>query len=527
MDKDEKPKTKYSLLLKILSIFAFFTVITVGFSGLNTYMTQMRLYKNQCLESLCNIVDYLEGLIKDSSEDFANYQKYFMEHYSEIDIPYDFNEYRTAQKKFLTLLSQSEKDRYADDSKIDFDSLTEEEKKAWFIYYHEYWTLTFENARKSFNLPYTYYLVPNENDYLMYYMIDGERSHKNAAGAMADKGENLYLGDYYYNSYDKYPVEWNTWFSGERQYDFQVWDNDWGYTYAYYSPLIIDGKKLGLIAAEVNVNSVYKTVLTNTLNQAVGIIIVLIICLAFMFYLINILYIKKIINLEADIREYTAEKNPEIVKRIEENSKGRDEISSLSRQFASMIVELEKYMQNLRKTSAELVDTRKLADKMNTLANKDSLTGVRNKTAYDNELKRLEWKLMDGNKEFGFAMIDLNFLKKTNDTYGHEHGNDAIRKLCYIVCHVFEHSPVFRFGGDEFVVILERADYQNVEALVQEFNSQIEKGSLNEGLEPWERVSAAIGYALYDEDIDKSVSDVFNRADNAMYAHKKMMKATR
>ena len=69
MDKDEKPKTKHSLLLKILSIFAFFTVITVGFSGLNTYITQMRLYKNQCLESLCNIVDYLEGLIKDSGEE--------------------------------------------------------------------------------------------------------------------------------------------------------------------------------------------------------------------------------------------------------------------------------------------------------------------------------------------------------------------------------------------------------------------------------------------------------------------------
>ena len=527
MDKDKRQKVKYSLLIKILSIFALFTVIAVGFSGLNTYFTQMRLYKNQCLESLCNIVDYLQGLMIDSGEEFVNYQKYFMDHYSEVDIPYDFDEYQTAQKAFLTLLSQSEKDRYTGDSKIDFDSLSEEEKKAYFIYCHEFWTLTFENARKSFNLPYTYYLVPKESDYLMYYMIDGERSHKNAAGAMADEGENLYLGDYYYNPYDKYPVEWDTWFSGERQKDFQVWDNDWGYTYAYYSPLIINGEKLGLIVAEVNVKTVYKTVLTNTINQAIGIILVLIICLALMFYLINVFYIKKIINLESDVREYTSEKNPEIVKKIEENSKGRDEISSLSRQFASMIIELEKYMQNLRKTSEELVDTKKLADEMNALANKDSLTGVRNKTAYDNELKRLEWKLEDGNTSFGIAMIDLNFLKKMNDTYGHEHGNDAIKKLCYIVCHVFEHSPVFRFGGDEFVVILERADYENVEALVQDFNLQIEKGLHNEDLEPWERVSAAIGYALFDASQDKTVSDVFNRADNAMYVHKKQMKAVR
>ena len=173
MDKDKRQKVKHSLLLKILSIFALFTFLAVSFSGLNTYITQMRLYKNQCLENLCNIVDYLQSLIMDSGQEFADYQKYFMEHYTEIDIPYDFDEYLTAQNAFLSLLSQSEKDIYTAGSKIDFDSLSEEAKKAYFIYCHEYWTLTFENARKSFNLPYTYYLVPKENDFLMYYMICG------------------------------------------------------------------------------------------------------------------------------------------------------------------------------------------------------------------------------------------------------------------------------------------------------------------------------------------------------------------
>ncbi|SEQ13536.1 Diguanylate cyclase, GGDEF domain [Treponema bryantii] len=47
--------------------------------------------------------------------------------------------------------------------------------------------------------------------------------------------------------------------------------------------------------------------------------------------------------------------------------------------------------------------------------------------------------------------------------YGHEEGNYAIKKLCEIVCSVFSHSPVFRIGGDEFVVILKGADQKMYE----------------------------------------------------------------
>ena len=78
----------------------------------------------------------------------------------------------------------------------------------------------------------------------------------------------------------------------------------------------------------------------------------------------------------------------------------------------------------------------------------DALTGIRNKMAYDYEVEKLEKDLADGFNEFGLAMVDLNFLKKTNYTYGHEKGNISIRRLCMLVCEVFEHSPVFRIGGN-------------------------------------------------------------------------------
>jgi diguanylate cyclase (GGDEF)-like protein len=164
---------------------------------------------------------------------------------------------------------------------------------------------------------------------------------------------------------------------------------------------------------------------------------------------------------------------------------------------------------------------------MNELAYKDALTGVRNKTSYDIEIMRLKNELADGHTKFGMVMIDLNYLKRINDSYGHENGNIAIIKLCNIICAIFQHSPVFRVGGDEFVVILKNTDYDKVRSLVTTFNTTIDEVSMDMSINPWERVSAAIGYAIYDVNHDLNVEDVFKRADKAMYARKKEMKSIR
>ena len=130
-------------------------------------------------------------------------------------------------------------------------------------------------------------------------------------------------------------------------------------------------------------------------------------------------------------------------------------------------------------------------------------------------------------QEFSIAMIDLNYLKKINDTFGHEQGNIAIKKLCYIVCHTFTHSPVFRIGGDEFVTILKNDDYKNRVNLVEVFNRSLAELAKDDKLEVWEKVSAAIGIADFDMKIDANVANVFARADKAMYQRKKEMKAVR
>ncbi|MBR1913366.1 MAG: GGDEF domain-containing protein, partial [Lachnospiraceae bacterium] len=224
---------------------------------------------------------------------------------------------------------------------------------------------------------------------------------------------------------------------------------------------------------------------------------------------------------------YTSEKDSGVVEEIRANIRGRDEVTSLANEVVSMIIEIENHIKFLLITNQELAETKGDVAKMTDLARKDALTGIRNRTAYDKETEKLQHSLDEGDMDFGMAMIDLNFLKRTNDTYGHEKGNESIKKLCYIVCHVFEHSPVFRIGGDEFVAILKNEDFRNRDALLIEFDDELERLRELDDLEPWERISAAIGIAVYDSTCDRSVSDVFKRADSIMYECKKRMKATR
>jgi len=204
-----------------------------------------------------------------------------------------------------------------------------------------------------------------------------------------------------------------------------------------------------------------------------------------------------------------------------------DELEILLGSMVQMEKDIDNYIENLTQTKAQLSSARQQADNMNELAHMDALTGIRNRLAYDKEIIQLDSEIQNGLYSFGIAMVDLNFLKFINDTYGHECGNTAIILLSKLICDVFAHSPVFRIGGDEFVVILKNNDYNKIEILEQEFNQQLEQFKADTSLQPWEKISVAFGYALFDEDTDHCADDVFKRADQNMYERKKAMKAIR
>ena len=202
-----------------------------------------------------------------------------------------------------------------------------------------------------------------------------------------------------------------------------------------------------------------------------------------------------------------------------------DEIESLSESMKQMERDINDNIANILMLNDKLDESRVEAIQLTELARKDALTGVRNKLAYEEEKKKLQKELADGEKKIGLAVFDLDDLKKINDTYGHEKGDIAIRIMAANICRAFAHSPVFRIGGDEFLAVLRGDDYKRAYDLRKEFKSALNKLKNDPALDPWERVSVSDGIALYDSRIDKSIDDLFRHADNDMYNRKRASKA--
>jgi diguanylate cyclase (GGDEF)-like protein len=155
-----------------------------------------------------------------------------------------------------------------------------------------------------------------------------------------------------------------------------------------------------------------------------------------------------------------------------------------------------------------------------TKANIDALTGIKNKHAFLEAEARLDHQIADKIQQpFAMVMLDMNDLKKINDTEGHNAGDQHIKNACKIICDVFKHSPVFRIGGDEFAVVLENDDFINRDALIHEFGEK-QKEICASAKAEWDEVQVAIGIAVYDPDHDSSVNDTARRADKLMYANK-------
>ncbi|MBR6403528.1 MAG: GGDEF domain-containing protein [Eubacterium sp.] len=160
-------------------------------------------------------------------------------------------------------------------------------------------------------------------------------------------------------------------------------------------------------------------------------------------------------------------------------------------------------------------------DNVMNLANRDALTGVKNKNAYNNLEAELNKQITNESKpEFAIAICDVNNLKQINDTRGHKAGDAYIREACMMVCRVFKHSPVYRVGGDEFVVVMRGDDYDNRNALLTELRTQVEINKEEGG------IVLACGLSTYNEHKDISVAEVFERADYEMYKNKKILKST-
>ena len=150
-------------------------------------------------------------------------------------------------------------------------------------------------------------------------------------------------------------------------------------------------------------------------------------------------------------------------------------------------------------------------------ANLDELTGIKNKHAYVEMENILNAKIKEKYPPtFAICVFDLNGLKQINDTLGHQAGDKFIKRGCDIICRIFKHSPAYRVGGDEFVVIAQGYDYLNLDSLMSKMRKHNIKNQMKGD------VVIAAGMSRFKG--GETVARVFERADEEMYKNKRELK---
>ncbi len=177
------------------------------------------------------------------------------------------------------------------------------------------------------------------------------------------------------------------------------------------------------------------------------------------------------------------------------------------------------------KSAISMMDLGKRTETVAQLAYFDILTGVGNRTALNEAMDQLEvHKDKIGN--IGIVQFDVNGLKEVNDNLGHLAGDQLLKSAATVIKDGFEgYGNCYRYGGDEFVVILEGNPKEKYAIGIQQMESLITKN--NKYCPKAEKVSIAYGIAYYEENNKLSMWQLQELADERMYECKRKMKCQR
>lgn len=206
--------------------------------------------------------------------------------------------------------------------------------------------------------------------------------------------------------------------------------------------------------------------------------------------------------------------------------------------FAVLIIVISLLLDYGNKTSKSLYENAHRAV-LEQMAYMDELTGLGNRRMCEKKITELEEKGMSSDSVYAIVSLDLNFLKRTNDTYGHKKGDELIKSFSDVLSNVFSlYGTVTRTGGDEFVVILDDITEEKVKSLLAQMLEQMEEKNkyASDVI-----LSTAYGYAMKGEipskqekteEIKLKVVDigpraVYRIADDRMYENKRKSKLGR
>lgn len=295
---------------------------------------------------------------------------------------------------------------------------------------------------------------------------------------------------------------------GIAAFDKDPFTDRWGTFYSAYAPVLDDNNNVVMIVGVDVWAYWYKDSIWNNSKSIITVSVIATAAGIFAGILITLRLRKKLDNLSSDFNNLQGDVKTlisEIKEPMELNESNEEVVGSKDK-----FVQLREQIHDTQKEIKEyIVYTKKQAYM-------DALSRVGNRAAYQQRCK----EIVLGNK-LTVMVIDINALKYINDEYGHEYGDKSISLIGSILRSIFDESDIFRYGGDEFVIILNGKEGITKDDVIKMYNSvseRLEKEN-NKGDLPFD-LGISKGMAFFDRKVDKHYTDVFSRADEEMYKNK-------
>ena len=153
----------------------------------------------------------------------------------------------------------------------------------------------------------------------------------------------------------------------------------------------------------------------------------------------------------------------------------------------------------------------------------DSMTKLYNRKYFDTIFDNMPFISNANNWDCAFLMLDIDFFKQYNDTYGHDLGDETLKKVATLLKEYFnqKYEFVFRLGGEEFGVILFDIDEDTVKSCLEDINKKIVAlGIEHKGSKILDVVSVSMGAIIYKPNTYISANKLYKYADECLYKSK-------
>lgn len=167
-------------------------------------------------------------------------------------------------------------------------------------------------------------------------------------------------------------------------------------------------------------------------------------------------------------------------------------------------------------TAQPAIVSKKLMQILNKMARVDQLTGMFNRKYLDEFAETAIPQALRSKTPYGILMIDIDFFKMINDTYGHDIGDEAIRVVSRVIKESIRSSDVpIRFGGEEFIVLLHNCDRAYIKDVAEKIRTNFAKQVISAGSETFTK-TLSVGAVMFPDD-SESIWKCIKYADISLY----------